>query len=150
MLNGMTVGIVGSLIWGPLLGWGSRILEQPLLREALKPIGSILGSYHISPSFLVPYCTHLALGRRVLSHLSAPRVSYLYSALACLLILYRQSPTDFPLNLDQRPDLGYKFRLVACIRLALFSPCIWLAQSGQTSGSGTLVLACDKRHTAPV
>ena len=29
-------------------------------------------------------CTHLALGRRVLSHPSTPRVSYLYIALACL------------------------------------------------------------------
>ena len=26
MFNGMTVGFVGSLIWGPLLGWDSRIL----------------------------------------------------------------------------------------------------------------------------
>ena len=26
MFNGMTVGFVGSLICGPLLGWGSRIL----------------------------------------------------------------------------------------------------------------------------
>ncbi|KAL5486525.1 hypothetical protein EMCRGX_G019016 [Ephydatia muelleri] len=52
--------------------------------------------------------------------------------------------------MDQRPDLGYRFQLVACITLDLFSPgspCIRLAQSGQASGSGTLVPACDKRHT---
>ena len=36
MFNGMTVGFVGSLIWGRLLGWGLRILEQPLYREGLQ------------------------------------------------------------------------------------------------------------------
>ena len=60
----------------------------------------------------------------------------------------------FPLNLAspiwtsvQIWDTG------SCIALDLFSPgspCIWLAQSGQVSSSGTQVPACDKRQTGPV
>ena len=67
MFNGMTVGFVGSLIWGPLLRWGSRILAlKAFVQGGLQTDWLDSGQLLFKPSFLVPYCTHLALGRRVL------------------------------------------------------------------------------------
>ena len=96
MFNGMTVGFVGSLIWG----WGSRILVlKAFVQGGLQTDWLDSGQLLSKPSFLVPYCTHLALGRRVLSHPSTPCVSYLYTALACLLILCGRQAEPYGLSL---------------------------------------------------
>ena len=75
VFNGMAVGFVGSLIWGRLrTAFVQGGLQTDWLDSGQLPYKALL------PGAIL----HLALGRRVLSHPSTPRVSYLYSALACL------------------------------------------------------------------